>query len=69
MRSSPTTTITQDLRQQILRHVAANSARLDPAEAVTSALLVAAVNVRAISLDDWKSIIFDAFQATRGSSA
>jgi hypothetical protein len=57
--------ITEEMRERILTDVVAQARRLEPADAVSSALVVAAINVRSISLEDWKAIIFDAFQAVR----
>ena len=58
-----------EIRQRILANAAENSRYQAPAEAVSDALVSASLNVRAISLDDWKAIIFDAFDATRQSLA
>ena len=59
------TRVSGEIRQRIVTSAAQNSRHQSPADAVSDALLDAALNVRVISLDDWKSIIFAAFDATR----
>lgn len=58
-------TISRDVRHVILSDAAEISRHQPAAEAVSAALVRASINVRTISLEDWKSIVFDAFQATR----
>jgi hypothetical protein len=54
-----------DVRKRIVASAAENSRHQSPADAVSDALISAGLNVRAITLDDWKAIIFEAFDATQ----
>jgi len=65
----PTCILSRDLRQRIVASAAENSRYQPAAEAVSDALIRASLNVRAITLDDWKAIIFEAFDATQALPA
>jgi hypothetical protein len=58
-----------ELRERIVASAAQNSRSQPPADAVSDALISASLNVRTISLDDWKAIIFEAFDATQRCTA
>jgi hypothetical protein len=57
-----------DVRKRIVASAAENSRYQCPASAVSDALISAALNVRTITLDDWKAIIFEAFDATQSAA-
>ncbi len=60
-----TGTIARQVRRHILRESMQGCVERSTADLVTDALVSASINVRSLSLDDWKALLFDAFQTAR----
>lgn len=61
--------IVEQVRQHIRTHATKRSGADNPATLVSQALVSTGINVQDISLEDWKELIFDAFQTARQPSA
>ena len=57
--------IVEQVRQHIRSNATQRASEQHPATLVSQALVSTGINVEDISLEDWKALIFDAFQTAR----
>jgi hypothetical protein len=64
-----TGTIAEQVRRHIRSQAKEQASSGHPATLVSQALVSTGINVQDISLEDWKALIFDAFQTARQPSS
>lgn len=60
--------LARQIRGHIQREATCGAGQRSAADLVSDALVSTSINVRSLSLDDWKALLFDAFQAARRPS-
>lgn len=65
MRNNQQTSLSGGVRRTVMDRAARGADQEGVVNAVFKALVEADVNPRTVSLEDWKQLVFDAFQAAR----